>query len=124
MWWYDSDVFSTKENYFLCRGITVAITTNGLTRLELKKEQLPSFPFYLTLKSPAVSQRMSNSPSDKKRLSGFTVSWFLEDRNGTHLTEKLPPRAEDWNPMNQFQITESPFWLTWTNWQDSLECRI
>ena len=74
--WYDSDMSSAEQNYFLCRGITVAITKNGLTRLELKKEQLTFFPFYLTLKSPAVNQRMSNSPSDEKRLSGFTVSWF------------------------------------------------
>ena len=95
--WYDSDIVSAEQNYFLCRGITVAITKNGLTRLELKKEQLTVFPFNLTLKSPAVRQRMSNS-SDERRMSGFNINWFLEDSNGTCLTEKLPPRAEDWKP--------------------------
>ena len=88
--WYDSDMFSA-ENYFLCRGLTVAIKKNGLTRLELKREQLISFPLILTFKSPAISQRMSNSSAEEKRLSGFTFSWFLEDSNGTRLTEKLPP---------------------------------
>ena len=112
MWWYDSDVFSTKENYFLCRGITVAITKNGLTRLELKKEQLTFFPFYLILKSPAVSHRMSNSSAGKRRLSGFTLSWFLEDSNSTQLTEKLPPRADDWKPDEPIPKYKQP-WLTW-----------
>ena len=31
-------------------------------------------------------------------MSGFTLNWFIEDSNGTRLTEKLPPRAEDWKP--------------------------
>ena len=29
-------------------------------------------------------------------MTGFTLSWFLEDSNSTKLTEKLPARAEDW----------------------------
>ena len=29
-------------------------------------------------------------------MTGFTLNWFLKDRNGSQLTEKLPPRQEDW----------------------------
>ena len=29
-------------------------------------------------------------------MSGFTLNWFLEDINGSRLTEKLAARQEDW----------------------------
>ena len=29
-------------------------------------------------------------------MTGFTLNWFLKDINGTQLTEKLPPRQDDW----------------------------
>ena len=29
-------------------------------------------------------------------MTGFTLNWFLEDHNGNQLTEKLPPKEEDW----------------------------
>ena len=39
---------------------------------------------------------MSSSSDEKKRMSGFTLNWFLEAINGSQLTEKLPPQQEDW----------------------------
>ena len=87
--WLEGESYNAA--YFLCNEFSeaMAIKKNGLTRLELKGS---FFPFFLTLKSP----RMSNSSADKRRMSGFTLNWFVEDSNGTRLTEKLPPRAEDW----------------------------
>ena len=29
-------------------------------------------------------------------MTGFTLNWFLEDSNGSQLTEKVQPSREDW----------------------------
>ena len=29
-------------------------------------------------------------------MSGFTLNWFVKNKNGSRLTEKLPPKQEDW----------------------------
>ena len=91
--WYD---YSSSNNvHFLCQGQTVTLTEG----VELKKEQLNFFPFYVLFKSQAISHRMSNSSSaEERRMTGFNLHWFLKDSNGTQLTEKLPPKQEDWKP--------------------------
>ena len=65
-------------------------------RFKIKKDQLKFFPFYVTFRGKGISKEMSNSSDVKKRMSGFTLNWFLEDINGNQITEKLPPREEDW----------------------------
>ena len=93
--WFDYD--SKDEIYFLCQGESVTLTENGSWSLELDKEQLKFFPFYVLFKSQAKGQRLLNSSSDKEsKMTGFTLNWFLEDIDGNQLTENLPPRQEDW----------------------------
>ena len=90
--WYDYAEWDV--NYFLCQGKTAALAEKGLVSIELEKEQLHFFPYHMLFKS----QRMlNNSPPEEERgISGFTLNWFLEDRNGSQLTKKVPPRQEDW----------------------------
>ena len=76
----------------------MALTENGLTRIELGKEQLSHLPFQVLFKSQALEKTTLNTSSseDQRKISGFTVNWFLKDSNGTQTTEKLPARQEDW----------------------------
>ena len=103
--WYDYPSFYNL--HFLCKWISGAITDKGLARIKLKQEQLTFFPFILTLKSPAINQRMSNSSAEKRTISGFTLNWFVEDSDDTQLIEKLPPRADDCKPVVQAKYRET-----------------
>ena len=62
----------------------------------MKKNQLKFFPLYVTFKSKAVSQKMADSSNEEKKMTGFSLNWFLEDINSNQLTEKLLPRQENW----------------------------
>merc|ERR1711974_328654 len=77
-------------------GDIVVAQEEELTRLKVEKNQLTFFPFHVTLKSQGVSKQITNSSDEERTMSGFTLNWFLEDSNGSRLTEKLPPRQEDW----------------------------
>ena len=44
-----------------------------------------------------MNQKLSNSWEDKM-MTGFRLSWFLRDSNGTRLTEKKPDLSADWTP--------------------------
>ena len=95
--WFDYE--SLDEIYFLCQGETVTLTESGLGSVQFKKEQLKFFPFHVLFKSRAIDHRILNSSTDEeeeRRMTGFTLNWFLEDDNGTQLMEKLPARQEDW----------------------------
>ena len=32
-------------------------------------------------------------------MTGFKLTWFIQAKNGTRVTEELPARAEDWKPI-------------------------
>ena len=86
IWWYS----------FLCQGDITVTREKGLTRFEMKKDQLKFSPFYVTFKSQGISKENINSSGEEIRRTGFTLNWFLKDINGSQLTEKLAPRQEDW----------------------------
>ena len=68
-------------------------------KLKMKKDQLKFFPFFVTFKSQGIKgkgKQMTNSSDGERRMTGFTLNWFIEDINGSQLTEKLPPRQEHW----------------------------
>ena len=91
-----SYIYCLYSYYFLCQADVAVTQENGLTRLEMKKDQLKFFPFYVFFKSKALNKQMKNSSDEEKRMTCFTLNWFLKDSNGTRLIEKLPPRQEDW----------------------------
>ena len=89
--WVDDDP-TNGWLFFLCQGMYVAFSDQSAsTSIEVQKEQLAFFPFHLTFKKNAIKQI-----DDDQWTSGFTLNWFLRDRNGTQLTEMLPAREQDW----------------------------
>ena len=103
--WVDS--WNSARFYVLCQGTTVPLTEKGLTTIELKKEQLTFLPFHLLFQSKAINYETSNTSQDEgRRISGFTLNWFLKEINGTKITEELPARQEDWRqevPLPQYK---------------------
>ena len=96
--WFDPP--NTLGKYFLCKETTTAVawtlqTENNLARIELGKEQMFLFPFHVLFKSPAKTS-LNTSSEEGRRTSGFTLNWFLMNRNGTQSSERLPAREEDW----------------------------
>ena len=106
--WSDAGMYSWSE-YFLCQGKTLNLKENGLTTVELKKEQLIFFPLQVLFRVPGQI-RMLNSSDEERIRTGLTINWFIKDKNGSLLTEKLPPRAEDWKPEITTPKYEEP-WL-------------
>ena len=62
----------------------------------MKKEHLKFFPFFLFFESRAINKEKTGSADEDRKMTGFTLDWFLKNRNGSQITEKLPPRQEDW----------------------------
>ena len=71
----------------------MTITKNGSSRIELKKEQLAFLPLQLLFRSQTLVNSSSNA---EKRKPGFALKWFVEDVEGSKLTENLKPNQEDW----------------------------
>ena len=65
-------------------------------RLEAKEEALQFFPLSIILRSPALSKPLTGDTKRRETVPGFTLNWFLEDGDGTRLTEMLPAREKDW----------------------------
>ena len=105
--WSDDVPHYVQQNC-LCQGEIAVNQENGLTRFEVKRNQLKFLPFYVILRSKAISKQTKNSSSEEIRMSGFTLNWFLEDSNGSQLTEKLPARREDWKQKNPTPKYEQP----------------
>ena len=95
--WQDQP--SWAKAYFLCQGTTVALKENGLARIEFERDQLDYLPYHVLFKSKAIKHELSKSSKEEasNKISGFSLNWFLEARNGTQVTEKLPAKQEDWN---------------------------
>ena len=80
---------------FICQ--TSPSTLRGQTRLRLNytKEELTFPSFHVWYRYQAASQQLLDSWQDK-RMTGFNLSWFIEDANGTKVTERMPGRPGDW----------------------------
>ena len=91
------DFKGSWEHNFLCQGTTVALSETGLTTIELEEDQLAFLPFYVLFERKTLNYEMSNKSQDEdRRISGFSLDWFLKDSNGMKITEKLPAREDDW----------------------------
>ena len=90
-----------SAQYFLCHKEITVTRRKGLTRLYLEKK---FFPLHVTFKG----KKMTETSDEEKGRSGFTLNWFLKDKNGNQLTERLPPRQEDWKQEAQTPKYEQP----------------
>lgn len=92
--WYSD---CSQRQAFLCQPDIEVTKVGGSTTLAMKKSSLKFFPLYVTLKSAASSQRLTNSLNKEQMvMPGFVIDWYIEDTNGKRLTERLPARQEDW----------------------------
>ena len=105
--WCDKSCNRTYK--FLCQGAPAIVPVKGLTRIELKKDQVTYLPFYVLSKSPAESKQELKSSNDEKKMAGFKLNWSLKDSNGSQLTEHLPIETEDWNLKVPAPRHEQPF---------------
>lgn len=104
-----ANIFCDMENPFICQGDIKVAKQRGLMKLEMKKNQLKFFPFTIFLESQAFNKQMINSSDVERSMSGFTLNWFLEDNEGNQVTEKLPPRQNDWKLNVPTPRYEQPF---------------
>ena len=81
---------------FLCQ-IDSKITGNKNISLKFYKEDI-TFPFFKVMYKYQVSNLEMLDFWEDESMTGFRLSWFLEDSNGTRLTEILPDLPEDWKP--------------------------
>ena len=98
-WYNDNEYYSDSYRRIksLCRSKAITVRENGLTRIELKKEQLTFFPFHFVFKDQNIDQKESNiSSTEQMEVPGFALNWLLKDSNGNLLTERFPARSEDW----------------------------
>ena len=79
--WQDQSC--TIPLYFLCQQDIAITKETGFTRFEMGEDQMMKFsPFYITFKSKALDKQMTNSLAEEKKMTGFTLNWFMEDKNG------------------------------------------
>ena len=85
---WDKDKSCTFKFPFVCRSAVHRMT--GKTSLSLKytKEELTFRKFQVDYRYRFTSQKLLNSLED--RMTGFRLSWFMQDRNGSRLSEIIP----------------------------------
>ena len=80
---------------FVCQFSFKVITGSTNITLEYTKDELFS-PFTVKYEYLVGSQDLLDSWNDK-RMTGFRLNWFLQDSNGSRLTE-VKPDSVDWRP--------------------------
>ena len=91
--WRDGNC--SEELAFICEQRTNVMTGVSSKTLTFKKEQLNMNSITVGYKYEAADRELLTSWKDQ-RMTGFTLNWFVQDSNGTLITEKLPHRPEDW----------------------------
>ena len=99
---WESFVDSLRR-YFLCQRMSKIFTQNGLVSIDLDKEQFDDLPYHVLYRRRPFNHTSINHLTENKRnFSGFTLNWFVTNRNSTISSEKPPTSHEDW-------VQEIPF---------------
>jgi hypothetical protein len=103
--WYALSCGSKYQFAFLCTANTDHLKGKlNLTRQYTRKElNLTSFEVTYTYK--AASQQLLNSWQEK-RVTGFQMNWYIQDQNGSRLTEARS-EAEEWKEITATPMTTS-----------------
>ena len=64
---------------------------------EYTNQNLSISLFEVNYQNKSTSQEVLNTWEDKRK-TGFRLSWFLQDSNGSRLTEKMADLPSDWKP--------------------------
>ena len=83
--WYALESYRDFE--FICAAEVSEVTGRKNLSWILGKENLAFPSFRLQYKFEAVSRELLSSPEDG-RMTGFNLTWFLQDSNGTQLTHE------------------------------------
>ena len=92
------DYSCTEIKPFICQSNPHNVTMKTIISKNYTKEKL-NFRSFTVGYSYTYNQELLDSWEDK-RMTGFRLSWFLQDINGIRLTESKPDRPEDWKPAN------------------------
>ena len=93
--WLDWDC--ALSYHFICKELGAKMLTGNTSRtLKFTKDQL-TFTSFTVVYRYTLNQQLLGSWQEK-RMGGFRLSWFLQDSNGTRLTESKPDMPQDWKP--------------------------
>ena len=110
---WDSLRSCTYKLPFLCKAAQTTLAGNTSLRLEFTSDNLTFSSFQLVYRYETSSSQLLDSWQDA-RMTGFELNWFIESRNGSRQTERLPQVAGEWR--NKVSIPEyQELWLTNTS---------
>ena len=84
---------------FICQSSSQKVKGNTTISLNYNQNQLTFFQFHVKYHYSFSSQELVEAWKGK-RMTGFRLSWFLQDINGSRLAESKPHLPEDWKPAN------------------------
>ena len=93
------DYYCTRNSQFICQksDLTPIVTGQKRLTLEYSMENFFISSFVVNYLHKPTSQKKLDSWDDKK-ITGFRLSWFLQDSNGSRTTEKRPDLPGNWKP--------------------------
>ena len=96
MWQSWSCVSDWAVHHFVCQSHKHQQRRGSINvTLEYSKEQLTFSSIEVQYKYHFTSQHLIDSWQDKE-MTGFSLSWFLKDSNGSRLTEVTPDLTSEW----------------------------
>ena len=94
-----ADKTCTLTNPFLCQYSSLTITGKTFITLNFTAEELPFSQFIVWYSYSFTNQDLVDSWQDK-RMTGFCLSWFLQDSSGSRITEQKTDMEEEWEPVD------------------------
>ena len=88
--WYALEKY--YDFHFICAAEVTEVTGEKTLFWNFEKDNLAFPSFQLEYRSEAVSQELLSS-WEGKRMTGFNLTWFLQDSNGTQLTGEPKKRG-------------------------------
>ena len=87
----------------------MVVKENKVKKFEFRNDQLNFPSFEVSYKYHSVNEQLLEDRTKNLTVSGFTLDWYLQEANGTRLTEKLPERPEDWKTGVPAPMYENPW---------------
>ena len=96
------DVSCTEKSHFMCEASPKLVTGRKNVTLKYTRGQLDFATFQVWYSYKKANKEVLNSWEDKN-VTGFRLSWFIEDSNGSRLSERMPdPGQEPVDPIEPF----------------------
>ena len=101
-----------SRQMFACKANSVIVRGTRSKLVEFKREQINFSTFHVVYKLAAANQDVLNSWTQNRRITGFSLDWYLKEMNGSRLSAKDFPAREIWtvsSPTPMFE--EENRWL-------------